>query len=101
MQPDAVKMGGVTELWKAIRYAREAGVRVDPHSPLYGPGWIATVHVVAAMAQDALAEFYYADLEQSPLGDMIYPQNGFMHVPDGPGLGIDVDEKIVAKYRRM
>jgi D-galactarolactone cycloisomerase len=101
VQPDAIKMGGITQLWKAIEYAREAGVRVDPHSPLYGPGWIATVHVVAAMAQDALAEFYYADLEQSPLGEMIYPRNGFMHVPDGPGLGIEVDEKIIAKYRRM
>ncbi len=101
VQPDAIKIGGITELWKAMAYAHEKGVRAEPHSPLYGPGWIASVHVVAAMQEDTLAEFYYADLEACPLGDMIYPRNGIMAVPQGPGLGMDVDEKVIAKYRRM
>lgn len=101
VQPDAAKIGGITELWKAMNYAHEKGVRAEPHSPLFGPGWIASVHVVAAMQEDTLAEFYYADLEACPIGDMIYPKNGFMDVPQGPGLGMDVDEKVIAKYRRM
>ena len=101
VQPDAAKIGGITELWKAMAYAQEKGVRAEPHSPLYGPGWIASVHVVAAMQEDTLAEFYYADLEACPIGDMIYPKNGFMNVPQKPGLGISVDEKVIAKYRRM
>ncbi len=99
MQPDAAKMGGITELWKLVQIAREKGQRVEPHSPLFGPGWIAAVHVVAAMEQEALAEFYYARLEASPLGDMIYPRDGRMLAPRTPGLGIHVDEKIIARYR--
>ena len=94
MQPDAIKMGGVTELWKALDHAPQNGVRAEPHSPFHGPGWIAAVHVVAAMQQDALCEFYYADLEASPCGEMIYPRDGYMPAPQGPGLGIDVDENI-------
>ena len=101
MQPDAIKMGGITEMWKALEHAYATGVRVEPHSPFHGPGWIAGVHIVAAMQQDALCEFYYADLEASPCGDMIYPQNGMMPAPQGPGLGIDVDEDILARYRIM
>jgi len=61
---------------------------------------IATLHVIAAMPeQDVMGEFFYADLEQSPLGDMIYPRDGYFAVPDGPGLGIEVDEKILKRYR--
>ena len=26
------------------------------------------------------------------------PQNGFIAVPEGPGLGIDVDEKVLQRY---
>jgi D-galactarolactone cycloisomerase len=101
IQPDTIKMGGITEIWKAVEHARSCGVRAEPHSPFYGPGWIAAVHVVAAMHQDALCEFFFTDLEAAPCGDMIYPQNGTMTAPQGPGLGIEVDEDILARYRVM
>jgi L-alanine-DL-glutamate epimerase-like enolase superfamily enzyme len=45
-----------------------------------------------------IGEFFYADLEQSPLGDLI-SRDGYLTVPDGPGLGIEVDEKILLRYR--
>jgi len=100
LQPDVNKMGGITELRKAVDLARRHGVRVDPHSPFYGPGLIATLHVIASMPEpDVMAEFFYADLEQSPIGAMAYPQGGYFTVPDRPGLGIEVDEAILQRYR--
>jgi hypothetical protein len=46
-----------------------------------------------------LAEYYYADLAGWPLGAASVPQNGSLIVPDGRGLGIEVDEDVIAKYR--
>jgi D-galactarolactone cycloisomerase len=99
LQPDVIKMGGITGAWKALALAAEHGVRADPHSPYYGPGLIASVHLIAALPDDLMAEFFFADLAASPLGDIIYPVNGRMAVPDGPGLGVEVDMKILNRYR--
>jgi L-alanine-DL-glutamate epimerase-like enolase superfamily enzyme len=98
LQPDATKMGGITALFQAVDLARDHKVVLEPHSPLFGPGLIATLHVIAAVPDDMLCEFFYADLEASPLGDIIYPGDGFYPVPAGPGLGITVDESILKKY---
>jgi L-alanine-DL-glutamate epimerase-like enolase superfamily enzyme len=79
--------------------AKARGLRGDPHSPYYGPGLIASLHLIAAMEEEIAAEFFFADLEASPIGDMIYPRDGFFAVPQGPGLGIEVNEKVLEKYR--
>ena len=39
------------------------------------------------------------ELEATPLGDAIAVSDGHMKVPQGPGLGIDVDEGVIARYR--
>ena len=99
VQPDVTKIGGITELWKAVRFAAEQDAVLEPHSPLYGPGLIATQHVIAAMEHNAMCEFYYCDLGASPMGDAIRARDGFMRVPDGPGLGVEVDEAAIERYR--
>jgi len=99
VQPDVSKFGGITEIWKAVRFAAERGAKLEPHSPLYGPGLIATQHVIAAMPGDVMCEFYYCDLGASPMGDVIASVDGMMRVPDGPGLGVEVDEQVIERYR--
>jgi len=86
-------------MWKAVTYAAAHNCRLEPHSPLYGPGLIATQHIVAAMEADAMVEFYYCELGASPMGEGIYASDGFMTAPDGPGLGVEVDVEIIEKYR--
>ena len=51
------------------------------------------------MKSECLAEFYYADLEESPIGEAGIPRNGRLPVPQGAGLGVEVDEAVVARYR--
>jgi len=99
VQPDPIKMGGITECWKALGMAQARGVQAEPHTPWYGPGLMAGLHMISAMEQECLAEYYYADLAGWPLGEASIPRNGSLDVPDGPGLGIEVDEDVVAKYR--
>ena len=83
----------------AIAVAKAHGIRIMPHSPNFGPGLIATLHVIAADLPDGLCERFYCELEATPLGDAIAARDDHMRVPSGPGLGIHVDERVIARYR--
>jgi len=98
-QPSVTKIGGILAMRKAIDVAKDHGVRVMPHSPYFGPGLIATLHVIAACLPDSMCERFYCELEATPLGDAITARDGHMNVPQGPGLGIDIDERVIARYR--
>ncbi|HVU44146.1 MAG TPA: enolase C-terminal domain-like protein, partial [Xanthobacteraceae bacterium] len=65
----------------------------------FGPGLIATLHVIAADLPNSLCERFYCELEATPLGDAIAAREGHMRVPQGPGLGVDIDEDVIARYR--
>jgi len=98
-QPDAIKIGGLSELRQAIAIAQEGGLRVEPHSPFFGPAIVATLHVIATLDTPTLCERFYCDLEAYVAGDAAAVHNGVMRVPQGPGLGITIDEEVVARYR--
>lgn len=100
LQPSVCKMGGITDLWRAISYAAHySDVRVVPHSPFLGPALVAAIHLIAAMPNEVACEHRFCDLEASPLGDAVVSKNGRLPVPQGPGLGFEVDETVIAKYR--
>jgi L-alanine-DL-glutamate epimerase-like enolase superfamily enzyme len=100
LQPSVCKMGGITDLWRAISFAAHyPDVRVVPHSPFLGPALVAAIHIIAAMPNEVACEHRFCDLEASPLGDAVVSKDGRLRVPDGPGLGFEVDETVIAKYR--
>ena len=43
VQPSVTKLGGVTEFLKVLALAETHGAAVMPHSPYFGPGWLATL----------------------------------------------------------
>jgi L-alanine-DL-glutamate epimerase-like enolase superfamily enzyme len=57
------------------------------------------IHVIAAMPDEVLCEHRFCDLAESPLGDAVVSRNGCLLVPDSPGLGFEIDQKIIEKYR--
>jgi len=98
-QPSVTKVGGVTEFLKVATLADAAGVTLMPHSPYFGPGFLATLHLTAARGQPgALVERYHMTLEASLYGKLIDPVNGAFAVPDGPGLGRDPDPDVIKTY---
>jgi D-galactarolactone cycloisomerase len=99
LQPSVTKMGGISEMRKVVALARSRGIKVQPHSPYFGPGLVASVHVCAALPDRPPVERFYCDLEASPFGDLVDAAGGHMPVPDGPGLGLVVDEAVIARYR--
>jgi L-alanine-DL-glutamate epimerase-like enolase superfamily enzyme len=46
-----------------------------------------------------MCEYYYCDLDESPMGAWAIPKDGRMAVPDGPGLGVEVNEDAIQRYR--
>jgi L-alanine-DL-glutamate epimerase-like enolase superfamily enzyme len=98
-QPSVTKVGGVTEMRKVMTLGEMFGVQVVPHSAYFGPGLLASIHCIAAMASDSPVERFYCDFADNPLNDAIDPQGGRIAVPQGPGLGVDPDPRLLEKLR--
>jgi len=99
VQPSVAKIGGITELVRALAYLKDRGIRAVPHSPFLGPALVAAIHVIASMPDDIWCEHRFCDLEASPLGDAVVSREGRLPVPDRPGLGFEVDMSVIEKYR--
>jgi L-alanine-DL-glutamate epimerase-like enolase superfamily enzyme len=98
-QPSVTKVGGVTEFLKVGALADAAGVTLMPHSPYFGPGFLATLQLAAARGQPGgMIERYHMDLEASLYGELIETVNGAFTVPQGPGLGRDPDPDVIKTY---
>jgi L-alanine-DL-glutamate epimerase-like enolase superfamily enzyme len=100
VQPSPIKMGGVSELRKVFALAAAHGVTVMPHTFYDGPGFLAGLHVNAALGQGSLVEWRYFDLEARLYGERFVPKGGTIEVPQGPGLGADPDIEVVQRYQR-
>lgn len=99
VQPSVNKIGGVTEMLRLFDLAAQRNAKVAPHSPYFGPGFLATIHLAAAQSEPPIVERFFCDLEASPLGGFVNADGGMVRVPNGAGLGVDVDEAVLARYR--
>ena len=98
-QPSVTKVGGVTEFRKVAALAAAGGVKLAPHSPYFGPGALATLHLIAALDAEARFEYFYLQLEAGLFGDMLAPRRGELAVPQRPGLGADPDPEVIRRFR--
>lgn len=105
IQPDLSHAGGITECRKIAVMAEAYDVAVAPHCPL-GP-----IALAACLQLDAVS--YNAFIQEQSLGihynkggdlldylkdpDVFRYQDGYVALPSGPGLGIEIDEKVVAE----
>ncbi len=56
VQPSVTKIGGVSEMRRLIARAAARGSKLAPHSPYFGPGLIATIHICASLPEPAFVE---------------------------------------------
>jgi L-alanine-DL-glutamate epimerase-like enolase superfamily enzyme len=98
-QPSVTKVGGVTEFRRVAALAAERKVRLAPHSPDFGPGALATLHLVAALAPQERFEYFYLWADASLYGEALAPAAGGLPVPQAPGLGADPDADVIRRYR--
>ena len=98
-QPSVTKVGGITEFIRIADMASAAGMTLMPHSPYFGPGYHATLHLCAALGACDLFEYLYVWPDALPDPRTPLPRQGMIALPDGPGLGFRPDPDIVARYR--
>ena len=97
-QPSVTKIGGITEVLRIAALAEAKGVRMVPHCAYFGAGYLASLHLQAALAPTAPFEQLFLDLEASPYHELVEAPGGRAHMPDGPGLGRDPDEAVLARF---
>lgn len=105
IQPDVSHAGGITECKKIISMAEAFDVAAAPHCPL-GPIALAACLQVDATCHNAFIQEQSLGIhynQDSDLLDYLVDKNvfkfdnGFVKIPEGPGLGIEIDEEHVKK----
>jgi D-galactarolactone cycloisomerase len=107
-QPDICIAGGFTGCRHIVALAHAHGVQVNPHVWASAVGQAASLQLIAAIpianhalfANDILLEFdtsshpFREHLTDAPLRQ----REGWVDIPQKPGLGIEVDRKTIEKY---
>ena len=103
IHPDILTCGGALELKKIADIADENGVAVAIHMAESPVAAMAAVHVAAAMHNVLAMELHSVDVPWwkdlvKGLPDPLV-KDGFIQVPDGPGLGIEsLNEELIASH---
>jgi galactonate dehydratase len=103
---DLCNVGGFTEAMKVAGWSEAHYVDMMPHNPLGPICTAATIHFSAAVANFAWLETranatdLYAGTPTAELFPQMPELDGVVFkVPDGPGLGIEINEKLLADAR--
>ena len=101
IQPDISRAGGLTETRKIATLAQDANIRFVPHAFKTGILLSACLHLIAALPYTELLEYSVTNspIRNDLLLEPICPVQGYVQVPKGNGLGIEVNPEVVAKYR--
>src|SRR5947199_2863152 len=94
LQPDLCHAGGITEVRLIAGMAEAYYATIAPHNPL-GPISLAAGLQLAASIPNFLCQ-EHRTLGEGYLRTPFAVQNGYVDVPKGPGLGIELDEQAMA-----
>jgi galactonate dehydratase len=101
VRPDPSTAGGITQLKKIAAQAEAAYVGVVPHNPCTPVMTAANLQLCAAIPNVPVLE-YFGDEHVPPKSEVIVEparfENGFVHVPQTPGLGIELNEKALGRF---
>jgi D-galactarolactone cycloisomerase len=101
VQPDACRCGGISEVWRVAQLAQKHGVQVATHTWSDAVAVMANAHVVSAMPNGMTVEI---DRTGTPFIDQILAEplsitDGCLQLSQAPGLGIALNEEVIARLR--
>lgn len=109
IQPDLSHAGGITECRKIAAMAEAYDIALAPHCPLGPIALAASLHIDAvsynAFIQEQSLNIHYNEsndiLDYVVNREVFTYEDGFVAIPDGPGLGIEIDEDYVIARARI
>lgn len=98
VQPSVVKVGGITAMQRIVALAQAYAVRVVPHCFYWGPGYLATAHLIASLTRPTPLETAFITLEAQP-HRLYNPEQASLTLPETPGLGFEPVLEVMERYR--
>lgn len=101
VEPDFPRSGGFLEFKRICQIADSWYVPVAPHNVGSPVATLAAAHVSAAVPNFLALEFHGIDVpwwRDLVVGDAAAIQDGYLCVPDGPGLGVDLNEDVARAH---
>lgn len=104
VSPDLQKVGGLTEARRIAEFADSYNLAVAPHNISSPIGTMASAHFCAATPNFLALEYhasevpFWNDLVEGGSAPLI--QDGYISVPERPGLGITLNEEVARRYAR-
>ena len=99
IRPDLCLCGGLSGCKKVAAMAEAQHIKVIPHNPLSPVSTAACIQLDACIPNFALQE--YTGESEPPKSDLLVTplelKDGYLTVPDGPGLGIELNEAALTK----
>jgi L-rhamnonate dehydratase len=97
VQPDVTRAGGITETIRICAMALARGKRPVTHSWSTGVIKAASLHVLAALEHAEYFEYCVqtTELNQRLVAEKFPVTDGYVAVPQGPGLGVQIDEEVL------
>ncbi|MEM2876236.1 MAG: galactonate dehydratase, partial [Candidatus Bathyarchaeia archaeon] len=97
VRPDLCLSGGISQCRKIAALAEASYVGVVPHCPLSGVAIAASVHLDASIHNFILQEYVPSRAEHPVVKNRVKLVSGYLEVPERPGLGVELDEKIISE----
>jgi D-galactarolactone cycloisomerase len=98
--PDIGRVGGIQETRNICALAQGYGILVSPHNYSSGILLGATIQLMASIPNTHLLEIDTSDnaVYQELLLEPLQVKDGFVLVPDFPGLGVELNNEVLNKY---
>ena len=100
IQPDISHAGGIMELKKIAAAAECRYIPFAPHNPSGPVANAATLQLAACCPNFSILEIMYSDVEwrKDVTNESLEYKNGYIAIPDKPGLGIEINEEACLKH---
>jgi L-alanine-DL-glutamate epimerase-like enolase superfamily enzyme len=98
---DPGRVEGISGMKATAELAARAGVQFVPHSWSSAINTAAALHVFASSANGRIFELKPdpSPMQHELVADPFTMEDGYLAVPDSPGLGVEVDEDVLTEYR--